>query len=988
VGGQIGRQDAVAGAKPHRRQPVWGRALVAIVAALMLPIVVPVVVPGSTPAASAQAPPWLQGELDKQAKLDKEDVPPKPQVVRARTGYVEVSPGRARSGQKVTATFTNTAAVGWSLSVEKDVNSRCNAHSLPTKNPHIPPGTLEGGPTTCTWTAVAPPGDKTGWVGVNAGITGPCADWQAYLAHKYEFATCAGAHSADYYLVFGSKEHWLYGQVKGEKGDPVGDVVLEITGDGRTVFVHTGTDGYYAKKLKEGAYRIRATVFDNPQFGYLRPDDFSPANTTVAVHGATEQNFTVKGFKLSGKVRNDKGDGLADMTVVVSNKRSSRKTVTKYDGSYEMTVPRDTYAVEVESSPPPEPGREAINWGKPFVCKMRGETDAKENRVCKLDVNTADASGVDFKADLSLATGIFIARAPDAQGRLNVIVSVIDPQGEPVGNQQVVFRPQTNIEPRVLLCATDGLRRWPVKAPDPTATVLDDKEFTLTTDDQGQINLLLWPGIQAGKWTLEVEPKGSTRSSEKATAEIDIQRVNNPLPSKEDLIARIALALRAKTPAPNEDALIQDTTPYAADDPALVLDQALRALVSKPEYLKASVSPIHTVDGHAAGLLFLEESPSQSALAQVAASFASGGTGAMPPHYVLDVNELASLAKNTRKWSDLKVKLGTLTEFAQRYAAAQAPVAAGRRDANADEQRLTYFGWPYPAIPGGRVDRCNGAEPTGQQVDVHSPVRLTFTSPDGKVVAAPEKNGGEPVLDAPGSWIDFNDKGEAVRYLLPTATWKVDVQATGNGPATLGFIGGIYNDIGRTYRLDVKQGDKGTIDAFDDQGTMTPDAFRFGSNTVKVGQGYGLKVVGLPKTVPAGALQRATVTVTDEFGKPVAGASVSSTYGDVNYKGSSTTDPSGHAKVVLFGPTNQNPLVVKTTMYRYTPVETKITGGPPVPFAVPKDVQAAVGPRPRVDPRFLRELAWIPVLIGGIVLVVMLRRRRARARFEEKVLAA
>jgi hypothetical protein len=919
--------------------------------------------------AAAPPPPGVEDEKD-------EVLPEYPPDVQARTGTIRVSERMAKAGDRLTATFSPlSGAVNWSMSPGADKGTKCTGEAKTDKEAiSVPPGTLIGGPTSCTWTVGEPSnGKSSGWIMVGASIGGPCADYQQYLKGKYETYGCGSAHSEVHYIVLAKKQHYLYGQVVGKKGDPVSGVLIEITGDGKTVFVATDAQGYYKLKVKEGSYQARATVFDNPDYGYMKPDDFSPSNAYVHVSGPTSQDFTLEGFELKGTVRNDKKEPLGGLKVRVTNARSKRETSTQQDGTYSMTVPRDTYAVEVLSRPPKEPGRDATNWGIPYVCKAPGVT--KKQRFCKIDVN-GNADKVDFAVDLSVKVEVFVSHNPDAEGRVEASVFVSDAQGEPVGDQQVVFRPSRAVAPQMLICAPDGRRWWPPHGPPPTESTIADKEFTLTTDDQGEIQVLLWPGWVAGKWSLDVEPKDSTRKDEKATAELEVQRSNDPLPSADELAKRILLAVRMKAGAANQSQLLQSTGAFSGEFPRVTGDLALKLLSEKSDFLHASVSPLHTTDGKNAGLLFLAEHPSASTIEAVAASLANGGSSLGVPHFVLDAGELMSSANVGKEWQDVELHLVSLPEWARAMSAGQAPVAAGRYDANEDERRLTFFGWPTPPMPGSQVDRCAGIDLAGQQAEVHSPVRLTFTAADGRKVAGPAKAGGDPEIGIPGSWVEFNDKGEPFRYLLPAGTYDVGIEGTGKGGATVALVSGGTNEIVRAYHFDVKDGETGTVPAFADNATA-PESFTFGTRTIKTGVGFAMTMTGVPKTVATGRLVKAKVKLVDEFGSPVVGGIVAATYDDVGYGANSVTGPDGVAELALLGPEEGKTLLVKATAPQRTPVEVKVGPAAP-PFVASKDVKAAVGRPPIVDAGWYRELAWIPLLalaIGGAV--YLSRRRRA-----------
>lgn len=898
---------------------------------------------------------------------DPDAIPPRPERVGARTGSLTVSPAIVKEGEQVTAVFSPmSGSVTWSISSPAGSNCAGKPKKVTGEELKHSVTGVTGGPTSCTWKATA---GGNSWQRVSAGITGPCGDPEMVRQGKHEFAACAGAGASDSYYVIAKKQYVLYGTIAGTEGDPIAGVVLEIEGDEDTQFVVTDGRGLYKKKVKEGTYNVRPTVFEDRTYGGVKTDDFSPAGKTVNVKGPTQQDFEVKGYRLSGHVLNDKKEGIPNLKIVIWSNLGRRDATTDHEGAYFISVPKGDYAIEVRSPPPNQSGRDATNWGIPYLCTMSGSKP--DDRVCKVDVS-GDRTNVSFKIDLSVDVEIEVGKTPDKSGRYKAEVRVTDSQDKPVGDQPIKFEPSRKIDPRMMICTADGFRHWPQTPPNAGDTQYEQKDFTLRSDDQGKIAFYIWPGIQTGNIELKASVPDSKRKDEEDEVKLEFTGGGTSLPGDKTLETTIIKALKSKSLSGGGPDFNSPEV-YATGNPATALDLVLRALVAKRSALNISLSPIHTVDKMATGILILPGSPDGTTLKEVGSVLESGGVGASlgAKHYILDATGIAEQAGNAASWAEMQIDLFSLSEWTQQT---QSPARAGKPNASGAEVRFTYFGWVYPPVPHTKVDQCAGIAPGGQTAEVHSPVRLMFTNEAGQRFGDAEDDSDDPIVEVDGSWIDYNEKGEPERYLMPSGKYKVDVTGTADGSATVVLIQGGTDDLAQVFEFDVTDRTRGAIDLFDDGNGSPP--LDLGRETVTATAGISMKVAGIPKKIPSGAIRNYTITVKDQFGKPVEGATVSGRNDHVGFVAGSLTRADGKAEMTLVGPADGQTVLLEARAIRHATFQAKILPDAQEPITQDPEVRGFVGSPPKIESGLLRELALIPILLIGLYVVAKVRKRR------------
>jgi hypothetical protein len=147
-------------------------------------------------------------------------------------------------------------------------------------------------------------------------------------------------------------------------------------------------------------------------------------------------------------------------------------------------------------------------------------------------------------------------------------------------------------------------------------------------------------------------------------------------------------------------------------------------------------------------------------------------------------------------------------------------------------------------------------------------VTLEFHSTDGQTFGRDAHH--HPVSTAPG--LELAGAGDTATYLVPAGSYTVSLLGTGKGRATV-EIGSVH---GRTSRVEVfsfaaRAGATGTLTV---SAAKPPTKAAFGGKRVVGVAGEGLVLHGMPATVTAGHASVLRLSVVDQFGRPVNGATV------------------------------------------------------------------------------------------------------------------
>jgi hypothetical protein len=914
--------------------------------------------------------------------FDRASFPPQPQKVIARTGELTVTTPYVEVGQMITAVYTNHGGVTWGI--QAPAGAKCNGgrHAPSAEQaPHLPINAVDG-PSSCTWKATAPtrlydPRTNTytpQWATVEAGITGPCGDAELARQGKIEFAICAGAHSNDSYMVLAADEASVNGTVRGIKNEPISGMRIEITDpSGKTQYDVTDGIGRYGVKLDKGTYRIRPGMFDRAGYGVLGPDDFSPPEQTVTIgSGPVSADFQVRGHNLAGRIVDSTGQPMAGAVVEARSNRGAETATTDGAGAYQITLPGGTYAVRVVSPAPPDPARKNRFWGGAYVCRAPGA--GAKDFVCTVDLS-GDRTSVDFKASTELKLDLQVSKSADDTGRRTVTLRVTDDLGDPVGGQNVEFKPQASLSPRMLVETDDGRRLWPdagavntaVAAGAAALTAAQDLPFDLTSDDQGQIAFSCWPGTQGGDWQISADIPGSSDTSEQAKADVQLPDGGSQMPADKDLSSSIDQALQAGIPHP-----AGDPNSLNQKDPGAAQQQVLQALAAKTGQLGASVTPIHSSDGKHAGIVIMPKSPPPAWLQDVGAYLGGAATAPLPkePARVLDVEYLMGQAKQPGfSWNKLSsIPFASVPEWLPKMGDSTARPQLGAAGAGTEAQLLTYFGFPPVPEALTQLDAAAGlgAKTFQLQRPASAPVSLQITDPQGLRVADAAGAGGQPTVEIPGARVATDSASGQVTYTLPRgAVYSIGVTGTGDGQTTLAATWGEQNQNVRSWTVSARRGTSGT-------GTYD-SALRdleYGGATVKPVEGFGLKMSGMPKSISQDSLTAFPVKVTELGGAPVPYAKVTVDTG--SFSATSYTDGAGMASLKVYGPLQGQPVRASVLAWRHYGLTQTVKAGPPVLGPVPDAVRQIVGPEQQVfmprkpggGPLAVLELAAVIALSG------------------------
>jgi hypothetical protein len=376
------------------------------------------------------------------------------------------------------------------------------------------------------------------------------------------------------------------------------------------------------------------------------------------------------------------------------------------------------------------------------------------------------------------------------------------------------------------------------------------------------------------------------------------------------------------------------------DAAAKALDSLLAARASIP----ADFGPISTKDGKGFGIAFYSKGLGQEKI-DALRQFLSGN--ATSPHSDGDVLDGAALAARGGEvrptdpsfrstFEYLADSMQPLGGWSTTEHGVEAPPVMGWPGASAEEIAFTYFGWPYPparsATAGDPLNRCAGITGGGVLAGKASPVSVLFTDASGH--RSGDGPNGETLTEIPGSEVR-PAKGESAKdraaYYVPPGAYTVSIIGTGSGPATVYFHTGTRLAGAQVFHFDSSAGATGQL-TIDGYGNVS-SPLSFGGKDIVGSGAFGMKVDGMPASIPFGTFKDVQVKVTDAFGDPVPFASITMTVS--NYALNGITDDKGVVPMTIYGPYEGSTIQYEVSALNHSKVAGKITVGPPDTSAAP-----------------------------------------------------
>lgn len=455
-----------------------------------------------------------------------------------------------------------------------------------------------------------------------------------------------------------------------------------------------------------------------------------------------------------------------------------------------------------------------------------------------------------------------------------VTIKVTDKDGAPIAGQSVALAfPQyfgiLDLNPRLLVCDAGGALVFPPGA-DPT---LNDAAYA-TTSGSGEASFQLVLGTQ--RRTAQLFVSGAALDAEKLELGDDGLQVDlapNGTTANPDLAAKLDALQRGDLPESERAA--QDASIVPRGNPRDVLGALVRWLSEKREAGADVVRgfdwvPIASRDDRFYGVLLYP----QAALDAVIAHFDGGP--AVASAYVLQIEGVSSVSFDSEvKWGRPWMPLDTWenTPLGPEGFALVGSDEIPRLRAKTVSELVTsspyaFLGYPYPAV-GTAADSGYGAAACmpklgGIALSVHSPVTLLVKDAQGNAVG----------LGADGAWSNtlpgaVYTNGEPTRILLPAGTYEAQIIGTGKGPATI--VLSAPGVTPKSFTFKAKPGKTGTL-TFD--GGLANPAGTFNKKKLKATDGIPITVAGVKKRLAVQAGDPLTLTVTNLFGRAVAGARV------------------------------------------------------------------------------------------------------------------
>lgn len=441
--------------------------------------------------------------------------------------------------------------------------------------------------------------------------------------------------------------------------------------------------------------------------------------------------------------------------------------------------------------------------------------------------------------------------------------------GQGLANRALSIQPDPDADaPRAVVCDTraGGGLLWPThRFSDGTRSTTG---FDVTTDATGEKQLKLLTGSRPGAFSLSATLEGQASIFDVAQMNVSGGGAGQDPAALAERLTRAGRDFMEGA-SPRFAAAVglrQGQHGSALAREQVLLEWLAQARAGGGGLNGLAFGPIRSADGRAGVLAYPQGQPVRTPAGAVT-------PGAGGSHLVIDVEALAqAVAGNQTVGGIFRFPDLTLPQFAgvvQPLASWQGagPAVAGFATPLRNED-LAYFGYPEPPPLGaaGRrdFDACLGLGLGGFVAEVHSPLRLTFAAAGGDELGlAP----GGPVLGIPGGFVAAA-RGGVARYGVPAgAASSLRVQGTGSGRATVVLSG--PRGAPAVFSFAVKAGQSGTMRL---GGSAAPQSFAFAGKRVRAARGVGLSLKA-PRAVGAG--KRFAVVVKDQFGRAVAGATVS-----------------------------------------------------------------------------------------------------------------
>lgn len=569
---------------------------------------------------------------------------------------------------------------------------------------------------------------------------------------------------------------------------------------------------------------------------------------------------------ISGSVQTKRGKPVGGVDITISGP-SGGTVKTNSNGDYYAVVDPGHYRVSVTGV------RDTIAF-----CSG-GENGA----VCDLNLTTSDGQA-DFTAppdtiELHFSPSHVTA---DGTGHFTGTVDVINSAGQPAVGTDVKLAPPLDADPLALVCA-GGKVLYPQLLSDGSPL---GSAFTLTTDDNGQIPLTIWPGTSSGHWLFDASETADSSVSNSASFPFDARPAAH-FPPPDTLATELYNAVRATRNTTQVKIFWQFDQLFSPE--AVNQDFLLQFLIAsgRSYFPGTDFGPVNYA-GHAGVLFYPQGSTTPTAgptgvldLRDAIAIVNAAATGApVPP-----ANDVG---RSLQAWAMYVSGATTPPPVSQTLG----PLAPWTGD------EYAYFGFPYPQSAlnaPGQVqfyNSCAAPDGTPQIVQTHSPVSLVFRSSSGVTFGLDPS--GNPTGN--GTGIVFRGRDQTT-YVVPAGLYPtMSVTGTGNGTAhveVFGVVGSPLTAYARkisNYGFRARKGMTGVLalNFFGPAGGLV-----YAGHAVKQQFGLPMQLGGLPRRLRHGKRTlRLTVT---SFGTPIAHATVT-----VRFKGHvlvSSTDSRGRSRV-------------------------------------------------------------------------------------------
>ncbi len=499
--------------------------------------------------------------------------------------------------------------------------------------------------------------------------------------------------------------------------------------------------------------------------------------------------------------------------------------------------------------------------------------------------------------------------AGSGAGLVRTSVTVTDDKQQPVAHQKVFLDPPPAAHPRALVCGPGG-RLYPSRLTDGSFVGL---KFPRTTDASGRIDVQVYTGTESGDWVLDAfEPghdgmaDGSDLRSFPITGQLAttlpaglLDRLRGFYSAQHDLAIDVGTDLFI-TPKTNQPLLLAWLDLHAA------------------QLTDVDWGPVRSADGATAGVVFYPHGRNADDLL----SHLQNGTPLAPTAAavlaVLDTEVACQQIVDQVLHPDQATKLADPPLLAA-WESAHGPAQRGLVADYAGSE-FTYFGFPRPPAIRGVVDTqfaatCLITDPNVYSVRVGSPVNLLFHDASGAAFGVDAQ--GQMVADLPGI-VTRDDANHVDGYFVPAADYTVDVQGTGDGPATVAF----FTPKGvRTYTLNATPAQGGSVKLHHD---AVAGSFTFGGQKARAVKGVPLSLAGLPPALHAKTATQLVLTLTDALHAPAGSVAVSVSGDGISRHGS--TDAQGTVTFAVV-PKRPGKVTVKASGPGYLKLKRTVTVG-------------------------------------------------------------